>query len=47
MILETERLELVPLTARQLNLWVNNIAVLEKELNVKYKAEAMEGFFLI
>ena len=46
MILETQRLELVPLTLHQLKLWVENILVLERELNCIYKAEPMEGFFL-
>ncbi len=46
MVLETERLELIPLTPRQLKLWICDIAVLEKELNCFYEAEAMEGFFL-
>lgn len=46
MRLETERLELIPLTLEQLKLWVSDIAALEEELNCVYKAEAMEGFFL-
>jgi RimJ/RimL family protein N-acetyltransferase len=46
MRLETERLYLVPLTARQLRLWVDNIQDLEKELDCSYQAEPMEGMFL-
>jgi RimJ/RimL family protein N-acetyltransferase len=44
--IETERLLLVPLTANQLKLWIENIPKLEVELNVKYEAEAIEGIFL-
>lgn len=39
MILEAERLELIPLPPHQLNLWVKDIAVLEQELKCTYKAE--------
>ncbi len=46
MKIETERLELIPLTSHQLKLWVENIPVLENELKCSYKAESMEGFFL-
>lgn len=46
MLIQTERLELVPLTVEQLKLWTENISELEKELNCSYKAEPMEGFFL-
>lgn len=46
MIIETERLELILLTPRQLNLWIYDITSLEKELSCFYKAESMEGFFL-
>jgi RimJ/RimL family protein N-acetyltransferase len=46
MILETERLEIVPLTPGQLALWVENIPALERELQCTYAAEPMEGFFL-
>lgn len=46
MIIETNRLYLMPLTARQLRLWIADISVLEKELDCKYRAEPMEGFFL-
>lgn len=46
MIIQTERLELIPLTPNQLKLWIEDITELEKELDCSYKAEAMEGFFL-
>lgn len=46
MKIETERLELIPLTSQQLRLWVENIPSLENELKCSCKAEPMEGFFL-
>ncbi|NMM63614.1 GNAT family N-acetyltransferase [Clostridium sp. P21] len=46
MIIQTKRLELNPLTLNQLELWIEDITELEKELDCSYKAEAMEGFFL-
>jgi len=46
MIIQTERLELIPLTPDQLKLWIEDITALEKELDSSYKAELMEGFFL-
>lgn len=46
MRLETERLYLVPLTAKQIALWVNDISALEKELNCSYQAEPMQDIFL-
>ncbi len=46
MILETDRLCLVPLNVRQLRAWVEDITSLEKELNCCYCAEPMEGIFL-
>jgi [ribosomal protein S5]-alanine N-acetyltransferase len=46
MIVQTERLEIIPLTPNQLKLWIEDIPTLEKELNCTYKAEPMEGFFL-
>ncbi|MDR2533536.1 MAG: GNAT family N-acetyltransferase [Tannerellaceae bacterium] len=42
MHLETHRLQIVPLTARQLRLWTEDISALEKELNCLYKAEPMD-----
>ena len=46
MKIQTERLELIPLTPNQLKLWIENIDELEKVLSCSYKAEPMEGFFL-
>lgn len=46
MIIQTERLELIPLTLNQLKLWIEDIPALERELNCAYKAEPMKGFFL-
>ena len=43
--IETERLCLIPLTARQLRLWLENIQTLENELKCVYRAEPLEGFF--
>jgi len=45
-IIETDRLYLFPLTARQLRLWVEDIPSLEMELDCRYCAEPMEGMFL-
>ena len=46
MMIETERLQLIPLTPDQLRLWVTDMAELESELGVVYDAEPMEGIFL-
>ena len=46
MLINTERLELIPLDARQMWLWLNDLPKLEKELNCSYKGEELEGFFL-
>ncbi|MFB0921518.1 MAG: GNAT family N-acetyltransferase [Oscillospiraceae bacterium] len=46
MKVDTERLELVALDARQMRLWLRDLSALEKELNCTYKAEALEGDFL-
>lgn len=46
MMIETERLELIPLTMHQLQLWIEDVPALDKELSCTYKAEPMEGFFL-
>lgn len=43
---ETDRLHLIPLTADQLKLWIEDISALEKELNCTYCAEPIEGIFL-
>lgn len=44
-MIETERLYLIPLTADQLKLWIEDIASLEKELNCTYRAEPVQGMF--
>ena len=46
MKLDTERLELFALNARQMRLWLENLPELEKELNCSYKAELLEGDYL-
>lgn len=46
MQLETDRLLLVPLTAKQMWLWVRDLPTLEQELDCCYRAEPMEGVFL-
>jgi hypothetical protein len=46
MTIETDRLHLAPLTARQLRRWAEDIPSLERELNCRYRAEPMEGVFL-
>ena len=45
-MIQTDRLDLVPLTASQLRLWIFDLPALEKELVCRYRAEPMEGFFL-
>jgi RimJ/RimL family protein N-acetyltransferase len=45
MEIETDRLFIKLLTLSQLNLWVNDISVLEEEINCKYDAESIEGEF--
>lgn len=45
-IIETDRLYLIPLTAHQLKLWIEDIPALEKEMDCNYCAEPMEGIFL-
>ncbi len=44
-MIETERLELIPLTPSQLKLWIEDITVLEQELNCSYKGQSMKDFF--
>ena len=46
MTIQTERLELYPLTPAQLRLWTEDVPALERELDCSYRAEPMEGFFL-
>lgn len=43
--IETKRLLLVPLTARQLRQWVSELPALEKALDCQYDAEPTDGFF--
>ena len=45
MKMETERLELIALTAPRLRLWVHDIKSLEAELCCAYRGEPMEGLF--
>lgn len=44
--LETERLELLPLTPSELKMWIEDLPKLEKALGCTYRAEPLEGFFL-
>ncbi|MHB1150740.1 MAG: GNAT family N-acetyltransferase [Eubacteriales bacterium] len=46
MELETERLRLIALKPRQLKCWVDDITVIERELDVVYMAEPLNGIFL-
>lgn len=46
MTIQTKRLELIPLTARQLALWAEELPALEKELGITYEAEPLVGAFL-
>lgn len=46
MHLVTQRLYLVPLTAPQLQLWVQDMPALEKELDCHYRAQPVAGKFL-
>ena len=46
MMIQTERLELIPLNPRQLKLWATDVRALEKELACSYQGEPLEGFFL-
>lgn len=45
MKIETERLSIIAITPEQLELWINDIPQLEKELACSYQAEPMEGIF--
>lgn len=38
-MIETDRLHLIPLTANQLNMWIEDIPAIERELNCTYRAE--------
>lgn len=46
MKLESERLELIPLTARQLRLRLEDIDALESELGFRYRGKPASGFFI-
>lgn len=46
MIIETERLQLIPLLPQQLRAWIEDRPALERELNMTYQAEPLEGIFL-
>lgn len=46
MIIETQRLSLIPLTERQLKLWIEDIPALEYELGCVYRAEPLTSIFL-
>lgn len=45
MIIQTERLILIPLSIQQLDLWVNDLLRLEQELRCTYDAAPLEGEF--
>ena len=45
MILSTERMELIALTPHQIQLWVDDLPTLEKELKVTYQGEDLSGHF--
>jgi len=45
-IIETDRLQIMPLKAYQLKLLVEDMSLLEKELNCTYCAEPLDGEFL-
>ena len=46
MRLETQRLWIIPLTAKQLDLWGQDIPALERELDCSYQGEPLEDVFL-
>lgn len=46
MKINTQRLEIVALTSKQLDMWCNNIGDLENEFNCTYEGEPIEGVFL-
>lgn len=45
MMIETQRLEIIPLTKSQLELWVRDVTMLEREFHCSYRGEPLEGFF--
>lgn len=44
--LESERIELIPLTAEQLRLWTDDVQTLENQLGCSYKGEPAMGSFV-
>lgn len=44
--LESERIELIPLTAEQLRLWTDAVQALENQLGCCYKGEPAMGSFV-
>lgn len=44
-MIEIERLQLIPLTAHQLRLWTEDLPALEAELDCRYQAQSLDGFF--
>ena len=46
MTIETNRLILIPLTAYQLRLWIEDMTALERELTCSYDAEPLKDVFL-
>lgn len=46
MRLEGNRIELIPLTGRQMNLWLEDVKALEAELNCTYRGEPVMGPFV-
>lgn len=46
MNIETERLKLIPLTPKQLKLWIEDLPAIERDLHCFYRAEPLEGGFL-
>ena len=44
--LRAERIEIIPLSAEQLRLWVNDIQSLEKQLDCHYEGEPVMGSFV-
>lgn len=45
-MIETDRLYIVPLTAKQFRWWIDDISFLEEALNCRYQAEPLGGVFL-
>ena len=45
MTIETKRLLLCPLSARQMRLWLSDLPALEREWDCHYEGEPVEGTF--